>query len=56
MAGSIIMNKMITFHSALAEQMQQFVTFKRMQDYDYTNQARTLSYFDRFLLNEFHDD
>jgi len=50
------MSKMITFHSALAEQMQQFVSFKRMQDYDYTNQARTLSYFDRFLLNECDDD
>ncbi len=50
------MNKMITFHSALAEQMQQFVSFKRMQDYDYTNQARTLSYFDRFLFNECDDD
>ena len=46
MAGSVIMSKMITFHSALAEQMQQFVSFKRMQDYDYTNQARTLSYFE----------
>ena len=50
------MNRMITFHSTLAKQMQQFVTFKHMQDYDYTNQARTLSYFDRFLLNEFADD
>ena len=47
------MNKMISFHSVLAEQMQQFVAFKRMQGYDYTNQARTLSYFDGFLLEEF---
>ncbi len=46
------MNRMISFHSVLAEQMQQFVAFKRMQGYDYTNQARTLSYFDRFLLHE----
>jgi hypothetical protein len=46
------MNRMISFHSILAEQMQQFVAFKRMQGYDYTNQARTLSYFDSFLLHE----
>ncbi len=46
------MNRMISFHSVLAEQMQQFVSFKRMQGYDYTNQARTLSYFDSFLLQE----
>lgn len=50
------MNKTTTFHSALAEQMQQFVSFKRMQEYDYTSQARTLSYFDCFLLNEFDAD
>jgi integrase len=41
------------FHSALAEQMQQFVAFKRMQGCDYTDQARKLSYFDRFLVAEF---
>ncbi len=41
-----------SFHSILAEQMQQFVSFKRMQGYDYTSQARTLSYFDSFLLDE----
>ena len=46
------MSKMICFQSFLAEQMQQFVAFKRMQGYDYTNQARTLSYFDRFLFQE----
>ena len=46
------MNKMICFHSVLAKQMQQFVAFKRMQGYDYTNQARTLSYFDTFLIEE----
>jgi len=50
------MNRMISFHSVLAEQMQQFVSFKRMQGYDYTSQARTLSYFDSFLLNESDDD
>ena len=46
------MNKIIIFHSGLAESMQQFVAFKRMQGYDYTNQARQLSYFDSFLLDE----
>lgn len=46
------MNKMINFRSVLAEQMQQFVAFKRMQGYDYTDQARTLSYFDSFLFEE----
>jgi integrase len=40
------------FHSALAEQMQQFVSFKRMQGCDYSDQARKLSYFDRFLVAE----
>jgi len=49
------MNRMISFHSVLAEQMQQFVAFKRMQGYDYTSQARTLSYFDGFLLHECGD-
>ena len=47
------MIKMICFQSFLAEQMQQFVAFKRMQGYDYTSQARTLSYFDSFLLHEY---
>lgn len=47
------MNKMTSFRSVLAEQMQQFVAFKRMQGYDYTDQARTLSYFDRFLFEEY---
>ena len=56
MAGGVIMNRMITFHSALAELMQQFVSFKRMQGYDYTNQARTLSYFDSFLIEESGDE
>ena len=46
------MSKMICFQSFLAEQMQQFVAFKRMQGYDYINQARTLSYFDSFLSRE----
>lgn len=46
------MNKMISFHSVLAEQMERFVAFKRIQGYDYTSQARTLSYFDTFLIEE----
>lgn len=46
------MKKTIGFHSIFAEQMQQFVTFKRMQGYDYSSQARKLSYFDRFLVND----
>ena len=49
------MKKMISFSSVLAEQMQKFVAFKRMQGYDYTDQALTLSYFDRFLLKECDD-
>jgi site-specific recombinase XerD len=47
------MNQIVSFHSALAEQMQQFVAFKRMQGHDYSSQARTLSYFDRFLFEAF---
>lgn len=46
------MKKAIVFHSVWAEQMQQFVAFKRMQGYDYSSQARKLCYFDRFVLNE----
>lgn len=49
------MSKIIRFHSLLADQMHQFVAFKRMQQYDYTSQARTLSYFDRFLVEELDD-
>jgi len=43
------MNPPIAFRSPLAEAMERFVASKRMQGYDYTDQARTLSYFDRFL-------
>ena len=52
MAGGVIMNQMINFHSVFAEQMQQFVAFKRMQGYDYTTQTQKLTYFDNFLLKE----
>ncbi|MCK5803153.1 MAG: tyrosine-type recombinase/integrase [Lentisphaeria bacterium] len=41
-----------TFHSPLARAMADFVSFKRMQGYDYTDQARNLSYFDRFLVED----
>jgi len=40
------------FHSTLAPRMREFVNFKRMQGYTYTDQARTLGYFDRFLATE----
>ncbi len=46
------MNTMIRFHSVWADEMEQFVAFKRMGGYDYTSQARTLSYFDHFLFDE----
>ncbi len=45
------MKKTIGFQSVWAEQMHQFVAFKRMQGYDYSSQARKLCYFDRFLVN-----
>ena len=48
------MNKIICFQSFLAEQMQQFVAFKRMQGYDYSSSACKLSHFDRFLFEEFN--
>ena len=39
-----------TFHSPLARAMADFVSFKRMQGYDYTAQASVLELFDRFLV------
>lgn len=42
----------VVFRSAWAEAMEQFVAFKQMQGYEYSSQARTLSYFDRFLLEQ----
>lgn len=38
------------FHSPLAPAMADFVAFKRMQGYDYTEKVKALSHFDRFLL------
>jgi len=43
------MKSLIAFRSRLAPALDEFVTGKRMQGYDYTAQARKLSYFDRFL-------
>lgn len=43
------MNRTESFHSALAGLMADFVVFKRMQGYDYTEQVRLLGLFDRFL-------
>jgi len=47
------MNKTISFRSVLAEQMQQFVDFKRMEGYDYSDQVCKLSYFDNFLFEKY---
>jgi len=44
------MTTAIRFHSRLAAAMDEFVADKRLQGYDYTDQARTLSYCDRFLV------
>jgi hypothetical protein len=48
-AGSSDMNRPIAFRSCLAEALEQFVACKRLQGYDYTDQAPTLGYFARFL-------
>ena len=42
----------VAFHSSLAEQMSEFVNFKRMQGHDYSSQAEKLSYFDAFLCRQ----
>lgn len=42
----------IHFESCLAEAMTELVNFKRIQGYDYTDQACILRYFDRFLQRE----
>jgi len=41
-----------SFHSVLAEMMDDFVVFKRMQGYDYGQQVRLLGLFDRFLCGQ----
>ena len=40
---------MIPFHSSLGARMSDFVTFKRLQGYDYTKRGLRLADFDRFL-------
>lgn len=42
----------VTFHSSLASQMTDFVTFKRMQGYKYITGAKCLGHFDAFLVTE----
>ena len=43
------------FHSSLAQGMTDLVTFKRMEGYDYTAQAKFLEYFDAFLCKHRYD-
>ena len=40
--------KTTTFQSSLAKKIDDFVTFKQLQGYDYTIQALALGYFDTF--------
>jgi integrase len=40
------------FSSSLSEAMNDFVAFKRMQGYDYTNVEKHLELFDRFLVEQ----
>lgn len=44
------MNSSIAFASELAERMIQFIAFKRMQGYDYSDGVASLMHFDAFLL------
>ncbi|NQT17008.1 MAG: tyrosine-type recombinase/integrase [Planctomycetes bacterium] len=46
------MSRNESFHSVLAEVMADFVVFKRMQGYDYSQQVRLLGLFDRFLCGQ----
>jgi len=43
------MSRQSIFESPLANMMERFVVHKRMQGFDYTAQANTLKFFDRFL-------
>jgi integrase/recombinase XerD len=43
------MSRQATFESPLGDMMERFVVHKRMQGFDYTAQANTLRFFDRFL-------
>lgn len=42
----------IAFRSSLAQGITNLVTFKRMEGFDYTTQARYLGYFDTFLCEQ----
>lgn len=46
------MNTQVTFTSQLADVMDRFTAFKRMQGYDYSSQAQNLKRFDTFLRKE----
>lgn len=46
------MSRMEVFSGPLADVMADFVSFKRMQGYDYCSQAKALERFDRFLLEQ----
>lgn len=45
------MKRLLGFASRLAERMVQFIAFKRLQGYDYTEGAHVLRRFDTFLVN-----
>lgn len=44
--------KTYTFHSSFAERIREFIDYKKLQGYDYSDQARTLYYFDVFARKE----
>lgn len=46
---------MPAFHSSLAQAMTDLVTFKRMEGFDYTAQAKFLEHFDAFLCKHGYD-
>ena len=41
-----------TFDCSLANKMSEFVNYKRMQGYDYTDQAKALHFFDLFACKQ----
>jgi hypothetical protein len=45
------MSRQVAFESPLGDMMERFVAHKRMQGFDYTAQANTLKFFDRFLCD-----
>lgn len=50
-----MMKRTPTFHSSLAQTMTDFVTYKRIEGFDYSAQAVCLRYFDRFLSQQRHN-